>query len=128
MDLHYPCLRLASPGDFDGVAINANTPFCMHLKEIEKAQTRQQVISQFAEMAYTDYLCLSLREQRHGIRAIPFAFRSQCGHGRNRRVGRERFAAGRFIGRVDANRTLANGKLEFGSQLEQVWTRLIRQF
>ena len=38
-------------------------------------------------------------------------------------TGRERFAAGRFLARVDANRTLAPGTLESGSRPEQVWTR-----
>ena len=38
-------------------------------------------------------------------------------------TGRERFAAGRFLPRVDANRTLAPGTLESGSRPEQVWTR-----
>ena len=51
-----------------------------YLKELKKTQIRQQVFSQFTEMAYTDYLSLSLRE--HGIRSVPFAFRSQYGHGK----------------------------------------------
>ena len=38
-------------------------------------------------------------------------------------TGRERFAAGRFLARVDANRTLAPGTLESGSRPEQVRTR-----
>ena len=38
-------------------------------------------------------------------------------------TGRERFAVGRFLARVDANRTLAPGTLESGSRPEQVWTR-----
>ena len=38
-------------------------------------------------------------------------------------TGRERFAAGRFLARVDANRTLAPSTLESGSRPEQVWTR-----
>ena len=38
-------------------------------------------------------------------------------------TGRERFAAGRFLARVDANRTLAPSTLESGSRSEQVWTR-----
>ena len=38
-------------------------------------------------------------------------------------TGRERFAAGRFLPRVDTNRTLAPGTLESGSRPEQVWTR-----
>ena len=38
-------------------------------------------------------------------------------------TGRERFAAGRFLARVDANRTLPPSTLESGSRPEQVWTR-----
>ena len=38
-------------------------------------------------------------------------------------TGRERFAAGRFLAHVDANRTLAPSTLESGSRPEQVWTR-----
>ena len=38
-------------------------------------------------------------------------------------TGRERFAVGRFLARVDANRTQAPGTLESGSRPEQVWTR-----
>ena len=38
-------------------------------------------------------------------------------------TGRERVAAGRFLARVDANRTLAPSTLESGSRPEQVWTR-----
>ena len=38
-------------------------------------------------------------------------------------TGRERFAAGPFLARVDANRTLAPSTLESGSRPEQVWTR-----
>ena len=38
-------------------------------------------------------------------------------------TGRERFAAGRFLARVDANRTLAPSTLESGSRPEQVWTQ-----
>ena len=38
-------------------------------------------------------------------------------------TGRERFADGRFLARVDANRTLAPSTLESGSRPEQVWTR-----
>ena len=44
---------------------------------------------------------------------------------RNRQVDRERFAAGRFLGHVDANRTLANSTLESGSRPEQLWTRMV---
>ena len=43
-------------------------------------------------------------------------------------TGRERFAAGRFLARVDANRTLAPGTLESGWRPEQVWTRPMLHF
>ena len=39
--------------------------------------------------------------------------------------GPRRFAAGRFLGHVDANRTLANSTLESGSRPEQLWTRMV---
>ena len=67
ISLRYRCLRLASPWatsmalQFMQIRPSVFYSTCMHLTEIEKAQTRQQVISQFTEVAYTDYLCLSLR-------------------------------------------------------------------
>ena len=70
------------------------------------------------EMVYTNHVTTSA-EINDSPGTVPVAVWTRSFN----LTGRERFAAGRFLARVDANRTLAPGTLESGSRPEQVWTR-----